>query len=139
MPFYEYQCRHCGHHVEALQKVSDPPLKKCPDCGRAQLARLVSRVAFRLKGGGWYETDFKADGENKRNLVGNEPTGADADKPADPTAKADTVAKPDTAGKPDKAAKAAPATTGKARAKAPARTKARPKAAAKKKATGRRR
>lgn len=82
MPFYEYQCRHCGHHLEALQKLSDAPLKKCPSCGRAQLARIVSRVAFRLKGGGWYETDFKSDGENKRNLVAEEPASGAA-APAD--------------------------------------------------------
>ena len=70
MPFYEYQCRACGKLTEVLQKVSDPPLKKCPECGKGQLQKLVSAPVFRLKGGGWYETDFKSDGENKRNLVG---------------------------------------------------------------------
>ena len=70
MPFYEYQCSACGHHHEELQKVSDRPLRKCPACGRATLKRLVSAPVFRLKGGGWYETDFKNDKESKRNLAG---------------------------------------------------------------------
>jgi putative FmdB family regulatory protein len=74
MPFYEYQCKSCGHELEAMQKVSDAPLKKCPDCGKPQLTRLMSAPVFRLKGGGWYETDFKGDKENQRNL---------ADKPED--------------------------------------------------------
>src|SRR5579862_3234545 len=69
MPFYEYQCESCGHHLEAMQKVSDPPLKKCPQCGKSQLKRLMSAPVFRLKGGGWYETDFKGEQDNKRNLA----------------------------------------------------------------------
>ena len=69
MPFYEYQCNNCGHALEAMQKVSDPPLKKCPHCGKAQLQKLMSAPVFRLKGGGWYETDFKSDQDNKRNLA----------------------------------------------------------------------
>ena len=69
MPFYEYQCKNCGHDLEAMQKVSDPPLKKCPHCGKSQLQRLMSAPVFRLKGGGWYETDFKSDQDNKRNLA----------------------------------------------------------------------
>lgn len=69
MPFYEYQCKSCGHELEAMQKVSDAPLKKCPHCGKAQLTRLMSAPVFRLKGGGWYETDFKGDKENQRNLA----------------------------------------------------------------------
>jgi putative FmdB family regulatory protein len=69
MPFYEYQCGNCGHSLEAMQKVSDPPLKKCPDCGKSQLRKLMSAPVFRLKGAGWYETDFKSDQDNKRNLA----------------------------------------------------------------------
>jgi putative FmdB family regulatory protein len=69
MPFYEYQCKSCGHELEAMQKVSDPPLKKCPDCGKSQLQRLMSAPVFRLKGGGWYETDFKGDKDSQRNLA----------------------------------------------------------------------
>jgi putative FmdB family regulatory protein len=69
MPFYEYQCKSCGHTLEAMQKVNDSPLKKCPDCGKSQLTRLMSAPVFRLKGGGWYETDFKGDQDNKKNLA----------------------------------------------------------------------
>lgn len=59
MPIYEYECRDCGHRFEALQKISDAPLTDCPACSRASIRKLVSASAFRLKGGGWYETDFK--------------------------------------------------------------------------------
>ena len=83
MPFYEYQCRHCGHQTEVLQKVSDAPLRKCPACGRNGLTKLISAPIFRLKGGGWYETDFKGDQDRKRNLAGDEPPPAKDDKPAD--------------------------------------------------------
>ena len=69
MPFYEYQCKSCGHDLEAMQKISDPPLKKCPHCGKSQLRRLMSAPVFRLKGGGWYETDFKGYQDTKRNLA----------------------------------------------------------------------
>jgi putative FmdB family regulatory protein len=69
MPFYEYQCKNCGHDLEAMQKVNDPPLKKCPECGKSQLTRLMSAPVFRLKGAGWYETDFKGDQDNKKNLA----------------------------------------------------------------------
>src|SRR5579862_50448 len=77
MPFYEYQCKSCSHDLEAMQKISDPPLKKCPHCGKSQLQRLMSAPVFRLKGGGWYETDFKGDQDNKRNLADR----PDADAP----------------------------------------------------------
>ncbi len=69
MPFYEYQCKNCGHDLEVMQKINDPPLKKCPDCGKSQLQRLMSAPVFRLKGGGWYETDFKGDQDNKKNIA----------------------------------------------------------------------
>ena len=60
MPIYEYQCQQCGHQLEALQKISDDPLVECPKCNGASLQKLVSAASFRLKGGGWYETDFKS-------------------------------------------------------------------------------
>ncbi len=65
MPIYEYQCQSCGHEMEALQKVSDAPLKDCPVCQESQLSKLISAASFRLKGGGWYETDFKT-GDKKQ-------------------------------------------------------------------------
>ncbi|MEM7469608.1 MAG: zinc ribbon domain-containing protein [Pseudomonadota bacterium] len=59
MPIYEYACNECGHQLEALQKISDAPLVSCPECGAEALTKQISKVAFRLKGTGWYETDFK--------------------------------------------------------------------------------
>ncbi len=67
MPIYEYACRNCEHTLDALQKISDEPLLECPACGQPQLKRLISAPRFRLKGAGWYETDFKKD--KQRNLV----------------------------------------------------------------------
>jgi putative FmdB family regulatory protein len=94
MPFYEYQCKSCGHELEAMQKVSDPPLKKCPDCGKSQLQRLMSAPVFRLKGGGWYETDFKGDKDSQRNLADRPEADAPKEtKEADSTAKDDKGAK----------------------------------------------
>ena len=95
MPIYEYRCAECGHEHDALQKLSDEPLKDCPECSRPALKRLISAPSFRLKGGGWYETDFKSDKEKKRNLAGD--SGASSDS-AKSDAKADT-AKKDTAKK----------------------------------------
>jgi putative FmdB family regulatory protein len=69
MPIYEYRCEHCGHEMEALQKLSDAALIDCPACGQASLKKLISAAGFRLKGGGWYETDFKSSG--RRNLAGD--------------------------------------------------------------------
>lgn len=69
MPFYEYQCAKCGHDEEVLQKISDKPLKKCPACGKSAMQKKVSAAAFRLKGSGWYETDFKSG--NKKNVAGD--------------------------------------------------------------------
>ena len=70
MPIYEYQCEACGYKLEKLQKISDDPLKVCPSCGASKLSKLVSAAAFRLKGGGWYETDFKTTG--RRNVSDSE-------------------------------------------------------------------
>ena len=68
MPIYEYQCQSCGKEMEVLQKISDEPLVDCPECGQPALKKKVTAAAFRLKGGGWYETDFKT--SNKKNLHG---------------------------------------------------------------------
>jgi len=72
MPFYEYECPACRYYLEVLQKISDKPLKKCPSCGKSGFKRLMSAPVFRLKGSGWYETDFKSDKEGQRNLAGAE-------------------------------------------------------------------
>lgn len=79
MPIYEYACDACGHHLEALQKISDAPLTDCPECKKSELKKQVSAAGFRLSGGGWYETDFKSG--NKKNVAG-EKTAAPAAAPA---------------------------------------------------------
>jgi putative FmdB family regulatory protein len=79
MPFYEYECQACKFYTEIMQKISDAPLRRCPSCGKQRLKRLVSAPVFRLKGGGWYETDFKSDQEAKRNLLGAEREEAKAE------------------------------------------------------------
>jgi putative FmdB family regulatory protein len=134
MPFYEYQCSACGHHHEELQKINARSLRKCPACGRATLRRLVSAPVFRLKGGGWYETDFKADKEGQRNIAGDKvPATADgppAEKPkeekseAKPTetkATTETPAKPAAEDKKSKPEPSKPATTPVRRRRRPAR------------------
>ena len=80
MPIYEYQCEACGHRLEALQKISEEPLSDCPECGRSSLQKLVSAAGFRLKGGGWYVTDFKDGAKNKKksNEGAAAGTGSDA-------------------------------------------------------------
>lgn len=76
MPIYEYRCGKCGHELDALQKISDEPLKVCPKCNESALVKKVSAAGFRLKGGGWYETDFKSG--KKRNVAGGSEGGADS-------------------------------------------------------------
>jgi putative FmdB family regulatory protein len=102
MPIYEYRCGSCSHELDALQKINDSPLRKCPECGKLTLRRLISAPVFRLKGGGWYETDFKGDGDKKRNLVETSESSnnesSDSSKSAD-SAKSDASAKPEGAAK----------------------------------------
>ncbi|WP_299776327.1 zinc ribbon domain-containing protein [uncultured Pseudoteredinibacter sp.] len=77
MPIYEYQCQECGHQMEALQKLSDEPLKDCPACQQPQLQKQISAAGFRLKGSGWYETDFKSG--KKKNLAGDNAQASGSD------------------------------------------------------------
>ena len=123
MPIYEYQCDKCGHHLEALQKISDKPLRECPECGKHSLKRLMSAPMFRLAGSGWYETDFKSDKEQKRNLAEKgdaEPVKSETK--ADATADTKSEAKP--IDKPVAASAAQPrAVATKSAAKAAARAK----------------
>jgi putative FmdB family regulatory protein len=117
MPFYEYECPHCGYDEEVLQKITDKPLTKCPSCGKKGLRKLMSAPVFRLKGSGWYETDFKSK-ENQRNLHGADKEEAKTE--AKPDVKAD--AKPDT--KPDSKPEAAKSEAAKPEAAKPAAEKA---------------
>jgi putative FmdB family regulatory protein len=89
MPIYEYCCDACGYTLETLQKISEPPLTDCPECGKPALKKLVSAAAFRLKGGGWYETDFKTG--SKKN-VAQADTGAKAEGKTDKADKTDKKA-----------------------------------------------
>lgn len=135
MPFYEYECASCKFYTELLQKVSDAPLRKCPSCGRSTMKKLVSAPIFRLKGGGWYETDFKSDQEKKRNLaVDKEPEA----KAADTSSKAEkaTESKASETKPAEKSASsgASTASVSSARRKAPVKSKARAKPAAKRRA-----
>ena len=86
MPIYEYICDACGHELEALQKINDDPLKDCPGCEQQALRKKISAAAFRLKGGGWYETDFKSG--NKKNLAGGEDGKTGGKAEGEKTAKA---------------------------------------------------
>jgi putative FmdB family regulatory protein len=104
MPIYEYECEKCHHQLEALQKISDKPLRECPECGQRALKRLVSAPLFRLAGSGWYETDFKSDKEAKRNLAGKDEAPA-----AEPSATKDEKSSTPTETKPADAKPAAPA------------------------------
>ena len=75
MPIYAFRCAACGHAFDRLQKMSDPDPAKCPECGAGVVERQVTAPSFRLSGSGWYETDFKKDGDKKRNLAGDSKTG----------------------------------------------------------------
>jgi len=92
MPIYAFTCTACGHSFDRLQKLSDPDPSACPDCGASAVKRQLTAPSFRLSGGGWYETDFKKDGDKKRNLAGE---GAKAEsKPAEAKSEAKADAKP---------------------------------------------
>jgi len=80
MPIYEYACKRCGHKLDALQKMNDDVLVDCPECGEPTLKRMLSAPRFRLKGKGWYETDFKKD--NQRNLSKSDAATESKAKPA---------------------------------------------------------
>ncbi len=96
MPIYEYACKNCDHTLDALQKMNEDPLVYCPSCGEPRLKRLISAPSFRLKGKGWYETDFKK--ENRRNLSSSDAEPAKSDKVEAKSGK-DGSSKSDEAGK----------------------------------------
>ena len=90
MPIYEYQCNNCNHKIEVLQKISDDPLAQCPSCRQQKLKKLVSAASFRLKGSGWYETDFKTGG--KKQLAESD-SAADSNTDSDKSKSDTSVAK----------------------------------------------
>lgn len=79
MPIYAYRCSQCGHQKDVLQKLSDPHLTECPACGQSAFARQLTAAGFVLKGGGWYQTDFK----NGASAAAPAPAAAEASKPAE--------------------------------------------------------
>jgi len=113
MPIYEFECSACGDRFERLQKLSDPDPETCPQCGAGGVRRCVTAPSFRLAGSGWYETDFKKDGDRKRNLADKpEPKGdgakTDAKPAADAPATKSETKSADPAVKPVKTEKPAP-------------------------------
>ena len=95
MPIYEFECIDCGDRFERLQKLSDPDPTVCPKCGEKHVKRRLTAPAFRLAGSGWYETDFKKDGDSKRNLAAkDEAPKADAKADAGEAKKKPDEAKP---------------------------------------------
>jgi putative FmdB family regulatory protein len=109
MPIYAYECTDCSHQFDKLQRLSDPDPVDCPACTHATLRRQLTAPSFRLAGSGWYETDFKKDGDKKRNLADG---GGDAKSEGGAaSAEAKSDAKPVEAKAADsKPAAAAPAT-----------------------------
>jgi putative FmdB family regulatory protein len=130
MPFYEYECSACKFYVEALQKISDPPMKKCPSCKKPTMKRLMSAPAFRLKGDGWYETDFKSDQDKKRNLAGDDKDTSSSDAKVDSTSAASTD-KPDTKPAESKAEKSEKGSGSTRPKKSPSKVEPKPKPKAK--------
>ena len=106
MPIYEYACGACEHRFETIQRASEEPLKDCPACGESALKKLLSAPVFRLKGGGWYETDFKTG--NKRNISGSDESNGNGSGKGDGDGKTGASEKASDAGKAgDSASKAA--------------------------------
>jgi len=92
MPIYEYQCNTCGHVMEAFQKISEKPLKKCPICNKSTLQKLVSAPSFQLKGTGWYVTDFRDKGKDKGEKTKKESENSSDAKNTGETKQSDSAA-----------------------------------------------
>jgi len=88
MPIYAYKCAECGHQMDVIRKVSDPPLTDCPSCGKSALVKQVTAAGFQLKGAGWYVTDFRDQGSAKKKDEAKTADKAATEQPAD--AKAET-------------------------------------------------
>ena len=118
MPIYAFECDSCGHQFDRLQRLSDADPTVCPECGAEQVRRQLTAPSFRLAGAGWYETDFKKDGDKKRNLVdkpeasGNSGSADSAKAAPKSDAKPDSGAAPKTETKPIAPAVSKPSPTG---------------------------
>jgi putative FmdB family regulatory protein len=96
MPIYEYQCQGCEHEFETIQKMSEAPLIQCPSCGKDLLRKKISAVAFRLKGGGWYETDFKSG--DKKNVATSNDSGSESSSAAATSSKSESTSETKSSG-----------------------------------------
>jgi putative FmdB family regulatory protein len=108
MPIYAFQCSACGHSFDRLQKLSDADPTVCPECGAQKVGRQLTAPQFRLAGGGWYETDFKKDGDKKRNLAGEGSSGGSSSSAAASSGDSKPAEKKADS-KPEKKAESAPA------------------------------
>jgi putative FmdB family regulatory protein len=90
MPIYEFECSTCGNRFDRLQKLSDPDPEICPECGKPTVSRRLTAPSFRLAGSGWYETDFKKDGDKKRNLADSAKGEAKPDSSTSSESKSET-------------------------------------------------
>lgn len=91
MPIYEYECKACGHHLEAIQGFNDEPLKKCPECHASKLEKQISRPSFHLKGTGWYVTDFKDSGQKEKKSKEEKEDKPKDDKPKEEKSKDEKI------------------------------------------------
>ena len=103
MPIYAFQCGQCGHQFDRLQRLSDPDPDTCPSCSAQAIRRQLTAPQFRLAGGGWYETDFKKEGDKKRNLAdgGGSESGKSEAAPATSSLATPAPATPAKAATPD--------------------------------------
>ena len=127
MPIYAFACSACGHPFDRLQRLSDADPTTCPACGaEGTITRQLTAPQFRLAGGGWYETDFKKDGDKKRNLVDKGDGGGSSESapPATPNATPNTAPSAVPSAAPSAAPKAAPATPAVSAVASPAASKA---------------
>jgi len=96
MPIYAYKCAECGHGLDVIRKVLDPPLTECPNCGKPALVKQITAAGFHLKGGGWYVTDFRDGGSGKKKDAGKPDEKAKTEQAADSSAEAKADTKGDT-------------------------------------------
>ena len=96
MPIYAYKCAECGHELDVIRKVSDPPLTECPNCGKPALVKQITAAGFHLKGAGWYVTDFRDGGSGKKKDAGKPDEKAKVDQAADSKTETKTDPKADT-------------------------------------------
>ncbi|MFT3806875.1 FmdB family zinc ribbon protein [Arenimonas sp.] len=94
MPIYAFECAACGHSFDRLQRMSDPDPTVCPECGAEQVRRQLTAPQFRLSGGGWYETDFKKDGDKKRNLTGKDESAGKTESKSEAKSESKPESKP---------------------------------------------